>query len=298
MEKDILLPFSLSSTNIKGKIVRLHKTSSKLLERFAVGIKEVDKVFLDSLVLSQLISSNFKFDGTFKLQINSDEGIVKMILCDNKINGNMRAFMSLNEGYAVQNSPQNLLSTPVDYINHTSFTFKEIIGSGVMIFHLHLPNSIKPYQAIVELSGDNLEDSAYAWFKQSEQIKTYIKIFSNAEKKSAAGLFLQKIPNQYANDEQIAEEEEIFNTLKIHSETLKETEILNDSLEDVLYKLYNEFDVMLYDKTKISYKCTCSAKKINEVVAAMSSIEQEDLRKENNGVIKITCSFCGKEYRV
>ncbi|MCL2567169.1 MAG: Hsp33 family molecular chaperone HslO [Alphaproteobacteria bacterium] len=281
MEKDILLPFSLSNTNIKGKIVRLHKTSSKLLNRFTTGIKEADKIFLDSLILSQLISSNFKFDGTFKLQVNGDGGIVKMILCDNKINGNMRAYMSLHEDCKGQ-----------------PLTFKDTIGSGVMIFHLHLPNSLKPYQAIVELSGDSLSDSAYNWFKQSEQIKTYIKIFSNAEKKSAAGLFLQKIPNQYANDEQIEQEEEIFSTLKILSETLKENEILEDSLEDVLYKLYNEFDVMLYDKTKISYKCSCSLKKIKEVAASMSASEQEDLRQENNGAIKITCSFCGKEYLV
>ncbi|MDR2007790.1 MAG: Hsp33 family molecular chaperone HslO [Alphaproteobacteria bacterium] len=281
MDKDVLLPFSLDNTNIKGKIVRLNKTSAKLLERFSTGISAVDKVFLDSLVLSQLISSNFKFDGTFKLQINGDGGIIKMILCDNKLNGNMRAYMGLHDGYVVGDK----------------HSFQEIIGNGVMIFHLILPNSAKPYQAIVELSGNSLEDSAYNWFRSSEQTRTYIKIFSNAEKKSAAGLFLQKIPNQYATEEEIEQEEEIFNTLKILSDTLKEEEILEDSLEDVLYKLYNEFDVRLFEETKVSYKCTCSAKKIKEVVAAMSLEEQEELRKDNN-VIKITCSFCGKEYQI
>ncbi|MDR0484193.1 MAG: Hsp33 family molecular chaperone HslO [Alphaproteobacteria bacterium] len=280
LQQDVILPFSLNEANIKGKILRLNQTSAELLNRFSTNIPEVDKVFLDSLTLSQLISSNFKFEGTFKLQLNGDGGIIKMILCDNKVNGNMRAYLSLHEDYTPVKNP----------------SFKDLIGEGVMIFHLYLPLSSKPYQAIVDLNGDSLSDSAYNWFKQSEQTKSYIKIFSSVEGKSTAGLFLQKIPNQYASEEQIQAEEEVFNTLKILSDTLKLDEILNDDLEHVLYKLYNEFEVITYDKLPISYKCTCSDDVIKEVISAMSLSEQESIRKENNGEIKISCSFCGKEY--
>lgn len=282
LDKDIILPFSFEKANIRGKIVRCSDTAKELLDRFATGNQEVDKVFLDSISLSYLISSNFKFDGVFKLQLNSYDGIIKVILCDNKQNGNMRAFMSLNDKIKPKSD------TP---------TFREIVGSdSAMIFHMFMKDAKYPYQGIVDLSGEDLSSCAENWFAKSEQLQTYIKIFSNVEKKITTAIFLQKIPNQYASDEEKEEDDEIFNTFKILSDSVTKEEMLSDNLEDILYKLYNEFDVLIYDKQPIAYKCTCNDEVIKEVIATISEEEQESIRKENDGHIKITCSFCGKDY--
>ena len=282
LDKDVLLPFSFKSANIRGKILRLSETSCELLEKFSTGVDNVDKVFLDCLALSQLISSNFKFDGTFKLQLNSYDGIIKVILCDNKINGEMRAFMSLNEGVDTKNGNP---------------TFKEIVGSdSAMIFHMFMKDAKQPYQAIVNLEGDSLSNCAENWFAMSEQLQTYIKIYSNVENKTTSALFFQKIPNAYATDEQKEEDEEVFNTFKILANAVSDEEMLNDNLSDILYHAYHEFDVEIYDKIPISYKCTFSHEAIEGVIATMPKEEQESIRAENDGHIKVSCSFCGKEY--
>ncbi len=282
LDKDVILPFSFDKANIKGKIIRLSETSKQLLDRFTTGIKEVDKVFLDSLALSQLIFSNFKFEGTFKLQLSGYDGIIKAILCDSKKNGNIRGFMSLNENHKMQSKNPS---------------FREIVGKdSAMIFHLLMKDAKQPYQAIVDLSGDDLSSCSENWFLKSEQLPTYIKIFSDVEEKTTSALFLQKIPNQYAKEEEKEEDKEIFNTFKILSDSITKQEMLNDNLEDILYKLYNEFDILIYEKKPIYYKCTCNDSVIKEVISTISKEEQESIRKENDGHIKISCSFCGKEY--
>lgn len=282
LDKDIILPFSFEKANIRGKIVRLSETSRALLERFSSGVDSVDKVFLDTIALSQIIASNFKFDGTFKLQLNSYDGIIKVVLCDNKKDGNMRAFMSLNDKQSVKNENPS---------------FKEIVGQdSAMIFHMTMEGSSQPYQAIVDLSGEDLSSCAENWFAMSEQIQTYIKIYSDPKTKVTSALFFQKIANQYASDEQKESDNEVFNTFKILANAMTMQEMLNDNLSDILYNLYHEFDVLIFDKIPVTYKCTCSNSVIEKVIITMSDQEQSSLRVENDGHIKVTCSFCGREY--
>jgi molecular chaperone Hsp33 len=281
-DSDVVIPFSFSKIGVRGKILRFNNLSNTIVNNFKIT-DNIKEVLLDSLSLNAIISSNFKFDGIFKLQLNCFDGLIKVILIDTKSNGDIRGFVSLNNDFT---------SSKI----HHELSFKELITKGYLVFHLD-QKIAKPYQAIVAIDGDNLEDVANQWFKDSEQILTYIKFYNDVKTNSAGAIFLQIIPNQYATEEEKEAQKEDFNTLCVLSDTLAKQEMFNDNLTDILYKLYNQFEVVVFDKIYYQYKCSCSLDKIKELVEAFSEQEKEEMYKDTKE-LEISCQFCGTTYKV
>ncbi len=278
-EDDILIPFSFKDIRVKGKILRLNKVCESVVNNFNVS-QLIEQIVLETIAFNTIISSNFKFDGVFKLQVNCFDGLIKVLLVDNKSNGDIRAFVTQNKEF----------QTTKDQLD-----FKDLIGKGFLIFHLNQNIQQQPYQAIVAMDGKDITDVANGWFRDSEQIKTYIKFFSDVKSKKCGALFLQMIPNVYETFEESAKHKEDFNTLEILSNTLTQEEMFSDNLYDILYKLYNEFEVITYDKKYYQYNCSCSLEKVQDMIINFSTKDKQDLKNES-GEIEVKCEFCNKSY--
>jgi molecular chaperone Hsp33 len=284
-QEDVLLSFGFKDKNIKGKIVKLKKIPKELLSRFSVS-KDIDKLFIETSALSCVISSNFKFDGTFKLQLNCYNAPVKVILCDNKQNGNTRSYISIDE-------------LELEKIkNKDNLTFQDLVGNGQMIFHMFPEYASEPYQAIIPLGGENISACVNNWFENSEQVTTFTKAWSSVKKGVVVVIFLQKIADNYATEDMQEQNQNDFNTVKILTESLSYKEAMEDNLEEILYNLYNEFEVLLYPKTYFYDSCSCSVEKIQEVLKTIPIDEINEIKAENDGFVKINCDFCKKEYKV
>ena len=279
-EDDILIPFSFKEIGVKGKILRLHNVCESIMDNFDIS-DDIAKIFLETIAFNTIISSNFKFDGIFKLQLNCFDGLIKVILVDNKYNGDIRAFVSKNDDFT---------------LTKEHLEFKDLVGRGFLIFHLNQQMQ-QPYQAIVAMEGNDMNEVAQGWFRDSEQIKTYIKFFVDVKAKKCGALFLQMIPNIYETFEEDLQHKEDFNTLEILSDTLTQQEMFGDNLYDVLYKLYNEFEVITYDKKHYQQNCFCSLEKIQDMMASFSVEQQQDLKNEK-GEIEVKCQFCNKSYNI
>jgi molecular chaperone Hsp33 len=286
MIEDVIINFGFEKANVRGKIVRLNDITNKLISRFSSGYA-VDSVFLDTVVLSSIFSSGFKYDGTFKVQISSQNSIIKAILCDNKVNGDMRAYITLNQKHIQENHGGDVINK----------SFKELLGGGYMVFHVDQKIG-EPYQAITEIVGESMEDSANEWFKLSEQIPTFVKIFSDPKTAKSAALFLQALPDNNMIEEDKEEEKNKFEELKMFANTLTKNEILQDDLQTVLFRLFHEFKVVVYAQTPLQYKCSCSIEKIKEALATIPEDELNKIREEQGGKINIDCEFCGEKYIV
>jgi molecular chaperone Hsp33 len=270
---------------VRGKLVKLTSLTNSLVERFkdtlAKNNNVLQKHFLDATTLAVLISNNFKFEGIFKLQITSQNGLLKAILIDCKNNGNVRGFISINESF----------NKDID-LNKASF--KTLVGDGFMIFHLDSLNYKEPYQAVVGLGENNLEETANNWFEQSEQIKTYIKLFKNEETLEAGALFLQVVAQEQRKAKDVEQVLEDFNTLSILTNTMTNEEFFATQNDDLLYKLYNEFDTIIYPSQPYYYKCSCSKEKVVEMLSAFAQKEEGD----DDSPKEIECSFCGTKYYI
>lgn len=280
-DTDVLVPFSFKDIPIRGKILRMHHSVGEIVKNFDIKNHSIVRTFLEVIAFNAIISSNFKFDGIFKLQVNCYDMIIKVILVDIKSNGEIRAFISTNSDSEI--------------IDSKEYSFKELCGdNGYLVFHLD--QKLKaPYQAIVSLDGENFSDVVSKWFKNSEQIETYMDIFVDSSTNTTGAIFLQMMPNIYESMESSAENKENFNTIKILTQSISKVEMLNDNLEDILYRLYNQFDVVVYDRMYYKYKCSCSDGKIKDLVSTFDETEIEALKNEN-GKIEIKCNFCNTIY--
>ena len=74
-------------------------------------------------------------------------------------------------------------------------------------------------------------------------------------------------------------------------------ELLDPTLagEDLLYRLFNEDGVRVFEPQPVRFQCRCSAERVANVLDAYSVEELEDL-KLPDGRIEAKCEFCGTVY--
>ena len=212
-----------------------------------------------------LLSATIKFEGSLILQAQGT-GALKTLVAqsthDRKIRGLARCDGEVANG-----------------------KLSEMMGEGRLVITVE-PKKGEPYQGIVSLTGNKLADVIVSYFLQSEQLETRIWLFANET--HAAGLFLQELPAQ----ESYKADWERIATL---ANTVTKDEMLSLDSEEVLYRLFNEEKVKLFDAEPVVFECGCSQKKIESTLVALGREELEDILQELNS-IDVACDFCGKKY--
>ena len=66
--------------------------------------------------------------------------------------------------------------------------------------------------------------------------------------------------------------------------------VLSD--HDLLYRLFYERDVRVFDARPIRFGCSCSDSRMLAVLCRMSATEIEDLT--GDGVLEVACQFCNR----
>jgi molecular chaperone Hsp33 len=62
----------------------------------------------------------------------------------------------------------------------------------------------------------------------------------------------------------------------------------------LLYRLFHEDGVRVYDTHRLEARCRCSRERIEGILRLFSIDELEDMRKER--VTTVTCQFCNQSY--
>ena len=78
--------------------------------------------------------------------------------------------------------------------------------------------------------------------------------------------------------------------------TTQADELLDPGLspEDLLYRLYHEDGVRVFDARPLRAACSCNAAKIAAVLSRYSAEDLADLA--DDGRIKVSCDFCRRDY--
>ena len=105
---------------------------------------------------------------------------------------------------------------------------------------------------------------------------------------------LQKMPIKNSFDEEI--NEEVWQNSLNFLSTLRKEEFLSINLtsEEILYRLFNELEITVYDKIIIKDHCRCSEEKIKLAIKNLSKKELEEIT-DKNGNVKVVCEFCKTE---
>jgi molecular chaperone Hsp33 len=304
---DAILPFSVESLDLRGRVARLGPALDDILAGHDYPAP-ISKLLGEAIVLTVLLGSSLKFNGRFILQTQAD-GPVRMLVVDFMSPGRVRACARFDVAHleramaAGEDSPGALLG-----VGHLAMTIDQ--GPGM-----------SRYQGLVALSGGSLEDAAHEYFLRSEQIPTRVRLAVAEEYNVAAeprrrwragGLLLQFLPAKVermrgpdldpgdapegtANHD--FPEDAAWVEGRSRVATIEDVELIDPGLssERLLYRLFHEHGVRVFRPVDVTAQCTCSRAGVQ---AMLKSFPQDDRdHMVENGMISVTCEFCTSNYR-
>lgn len=298
---DLVLPFEIKPLGVRGRLVRLGATVNEIL-RVHDYPPAVSALVAEAAALTAMLGSALKFDGKFILQTKSD-GPLDMLVADYHGPGHVRAYAHFDAN-ALQGTPERNEGL--------------LLGTGHLAMTVDQGPDMERYQGIVPLARTTLAEAAHAYFVQSEQIPTRLRVAAgpligrgrDAQANWRAGaIMVQHLPRQggpsplrlssgdapEGSEEPVAENDDWVKARAL-LETVEDHELLDPTLspEDLLYRLYHEDGVTVYPAMPISRYCTCSRERIGEILKQFSDEEITDMRED--GRIKVTCEFCSTVY--
>ena len=183
--------------------------------------------------------------------------------------------------------------------------FKDLMGEGYLAITIDQGKDMERYQGIVELDGRNLSDCALVYFGASEQILTKIKLASFRDKGTrcyrAGGIMVQHLPKGEVGAKRPLSDESLdgWDRASVLMKSVKDEELTSPTLDlnQLLFRLFNEDGVRVFDALPLSPECRCSFKKIKDTLSQYPTEELVDMAEED-GKIRANCEFCKKAYEL
>jgi molecular chaperone Hsp33 len=284
---NLLRPFQLERSALRGRVVRLGALVDRVLTRHDYP-EPVGRMLGELFVLAATLAGGLKFNGTLSLQIQSD-GPVSLMLADCTNEGAMRGYARYDEARLARMSGTDVHA---------------LLGHGRLAFTVDQNQLGQAYQGIVELSGPTLTDCMQAYFRQSEQLKTGLKIAVDriadidGTRWRAGGIMIQRLADE-ARDESSAEQAlEDWRRTMLLLGTATAAELVDPHLapERLLLHLFHEEGVRVFTPHGLRFGCRCSRERVETMLRRFPEHELEDMRDDDGDVV-VTCQFCNIDFR-
>lgn len=299
---DLIMPFRTELSGVFGRVVRLGPVIDSVLCRHDYP-EPVSRVLGEAVALTALLGSSLKFDSAFDgrliLQTKTD-GPIGLLVVDFEEPGGVRAYASFDKAR-------------VNSLGRTALTEPgRLLGTGHLAMTIDPGGHLERYQGIVALDGSGLSEAAHAYFRQSEQIPTFLRLAvarhyaGGSWQWRAGGLLVQYVPpveeGASSEDENehalVGEEDERWTGTRTLAATVEDHELLDPTLtpERLLYRLFAEEGVRAFPAVSLKEHCRCSRERVSNLLGSFGASELEDMR-EPDGAITVTCEFCNAKYR-
>ncbi|MGO4704921.1 Hsp33 family molecular chaperone [Microvirga sp. 2MCAF38] len=302
---DVVLPFSVEPLDVRGRVVRLGASIDTILARHGYP-DAVSRVLGEATALTVLLGSSLKFQGRFQLQTKTD-GPIEMVVVDFDAPDRVRATAQYDQ-------------VKIDALGAGTHKTGDLIGSGYLAMTIDQGSDTSRYQGVVALEGQGFEEAAHQYFRQSEQIPTRVRLavaeqFEEGRRTyRAGGIMIQFLPTSpermrqadlspgdvpkghEAHDSSTAEDD-AWTEAKALVETVEDHELIDPTVssERLLYRLFHERGVRVFEKQNVHEECRCSHERVMGMMLRFSAEDRRDMVGDN-GRIGITCEFCSRFY--
>ena len=286
---DLVQPFRIDPFALRGRLVRLGPTIDRILSQHAYP-EPVAAMLGEAITLAVVLAGALKYDGIFTLQTKGD-GPIRLMVADVSTSGALR-------GYAQYDAAK--LDAALTGATVTVLSVPRLLGSGYIAFTVDQGEDTDRYQGIVELAGATLAECAQHYFRQSEQIQAGIKLsVGRAGARGtwrAGGLMLQRVPPEGGYGVIADDVEDGWRRAMVLMSSATAEELVDPGLAPhrLLFRLFHEDGVRVYDTHPLEARCRCSRERIEGVLRLFSTDELEEMRKE--GATTVTCQFCNQSY--
>jgi len=268
-QQDQMHRYLFENHAVRGELVTVSQTWQEMINGHDYP-QPVQQVLGELLVATSLLTATLKFEGDITVQLQGD-GPLNMAVINGNNHQEMRGVARMQGEIADGSS------------------LKEMVGNGYLVITIS-PKEGERYQGVVGLEGDTLAACLEDYFMRSEQLPTrlFIRTGTSESQMGAAGILLQVLPAQDASQDE-------FNHLATLTDTIKTEELLGLPANDVLWRLYHQEEVTLFDPQNVVFKCTCSRERCGEVLRTLPEEEVDQILQED-GNIDMHCDYCGNHY--
>lgn len=285
---DLVQPFQIEPFALRGRLVRLGPAIDHILSQHAYP-EPVAAMLGEAITLAVLLAGALKYDGVFTLQTKGD-GPIRLIVADVSTDGAVR-------GYA-QYDQKKLDAVAAG--SDTARSVPQLLGAGYIAFTVDQGEETDRYQGIVELAGATFADCAQHYFRQSEQIQAGIKLAVGqtgpGRSWRAGGLMLQRVPPEGGYSVIADDVEDGWRRAMVLMSSATAGELADPDLAPhrLLFRLFHEDGVRVYDTHPLEARCRCSRERIETILRAFPADELDDMQKDQ--VTTVTCEFCSRRY--
>ena len=299
---DLVLPFRTVRSDVIGRVIRLGSVVDTVLSRHAYP-EPVSHALGEALTLTAMLGSALKSEAQAKLILQTKtDGPLDFLVADFVGPGKLR-------GYASFDKDDSGLAETKGRGDQGA-----LLGKGHVAMTIDRGADKDRYQGIVSLDHEPLVDAAHTYFRQSEQLPTFIRLAvarhygpSDGEGARtwhwrAGGLMIQQLARDGGKREDVStsedDDEENWNRARHLAATVEDHELLDPMLapQRLLYRLFHEEGVVVTPAAGLAAECRCSRERIHSYLRQFGAAELEDMREPDGGVT-VTCEFCSRKYR-
>ncbi len=285
-------PFAIEGMDVRGRAVRIGTVVDQILSAHDYP-EPVARILGELLTLTALLGSMMKFDGIVTMQTKSG-GPVPMMVADYEMQadgvGRLR-------GYA-----------DIDEVKYAAYgknpSFHGLIGSksGYLALTIDQGADMERYQGIVDLTGETIAEVARNYFMSSEQTPTELRLRTDRDAVTgnwrAGGIMVQHLARGEEGRERILDRdtEEQWNRASVLMHSVKEEELLDPQLDldNLLYRLFNEDGVRVFEAAHLAKGCRCDRDRLLAVISQFSDDDVDHMTVD--GKISVNCQFCNKNF--
>lgn len=265
---DQLNRYIFDDVNVRGELVQLEHSYQSMLENHNYP-DHIAQVIGELFAATSLLTATLKFEGDIAVQIQGDGPV---------------SYISINGSH-----DQKLRGVARWQQEPESTRLSDLVGTkGFMVITI-TPAQGERYQGVVALERDNLAACLEDYFRQSEQLETQIWLFADTKKQQAAGILLQAMPAPAgkSNDDN---QDDLAHLTQLTA-TISAEELFSLAAQDVLYRLYHQEKVRVFEPTPVSFKCGCSREKSLNALTSIQPVELQEILNDE-GLIKVKCEYC------
>lgn len=231
------------------------------------------------LTICSIMGSQLKVDdGSVTIQFKGN-GPLGSVVCVSDSEGNVRGYL--------QNPACDLPLRPDGKLN---------VGAGIGQGYLMVIKDIglkDPVTGTTVLVNGEIAEDMTRYFVESEQIPSAcalgVLVGTEQQVKQAGGYLVQLMPGHTEKD--IDKLEENINNAGAMTAMLES----GMTLEQIVYKVLDGFDVEILEESRFQYQCNCSRDKVIRALISMGRKELTELMQQQDKA-EITCQFCDKIY--
>jgi len=291
---DLVQPFQIDPFRLRGRLVRLGPLLDEILTRHDYP-EAVATMLGEAIALAAALAGALKYAGVFTLQTKGD-GPIHLLVADVTSDGAVRGYAQYDQeklAKATAALPAGAgIGGPVP----------RLLGAGYLAFTVDQGEHSERYQGIVELQGATLAQCVHHYFHQSEQLEAALKVAvarmpdETGEPRWRAGaLMIQRLPPERGTIERAAEDEGWRRAMILMSSSTS-AELVDPLLkpEALLFRLFHEDGVRVYETHALAARCRCSRDRVETMLRALAPQDLEEMTAE--GKVLVTCEFCSTVY--